>query len=304
MACKKLQSIWQLAADQHGVVSRTQLLERGLSRSAIEHRLARGRLHRVGQGVYAVGRRQVGRHGAWMAAVLSCGEDAALSHETAGALWGICPASRPIEVSTRTYRRRTGVVVHRRADLEVTHHQGIPVTPPVFTLVDIAARLTRDALEAAINAADKRDLVDPDSLRAALHDLTPRAGLARLRETLDRRTFVLTESALERYFLPLARRAGLPRPLTAQIVNGYMVDFYWPNLGLVVETDGLRYHRTPAQQAKDRLRDQAHAAAGLTHLRFTHDQVRYRPGHVQETLTTVARLLLRKPVSWQTPPRE
>src|SRR5256885_671482 len=79
-----------------------------------------------------------------------------------------------------------------------------------------------------------------------------------------RRTFTKTRSDLERDFIPLARAAGLPRPLTQQIVSGHEVDFYWPELGLVVESDGLRYHRTPAQQAKDRRRDQTHTAAGLT----------------------------------------
>jgi very-short-patch-repair endonuclease len=71
-------------------------------------------------------------------------------------------------------------------------------------------------------------------------------------------------------------------------VNGFKVDFHWPDLGLVVETDGLRYPRTPAQQARDRLRDQAHAAAGLICLRFTRAQVMFDPGHVQATLSAVA----------------
>ena len=74
-------------------------------------------------------------------------------------------------------------------------------------------------------------------------------------------------------------------------MNGYRVDFYWPDLGLVVETDGLRYHRTPAQQARDRRRDQAHAAAGLTVLRFTHAEVTGEPGHVIATLAAVAERL-------------
>jgi very-short-patch-repair endonuclease len=74
-------------------------------------------------------------------------------------------------------------------------------------------------------------------------------------------------------------------------VSGFRVDFHWPELGLVVETDGLRYHRTPAQQAKDRLRDQAHAAAGLVSLRFTRAQVRFEPDYVQATLAAVARRL-------------
>jgi len=117
----------------------------------------------------------------------------------------------------------------------------------------------------------------------------------RLRELLDQRTFRLTDSELERRFLRLVGDAGLPMPLTGKQLNGFKVDFYWPHLGLVVETDGLRYHRTPAQQARDRLRDQAHLAAGLTPLRFTHKQVRYEPGYVRLTLLAVADRLERRP---------
>ena len=242
-----------------------------------------------------------------MAAVLSCGRDAALSHDDAGALWGMRPfmgVPTQVSVPAGTYRRRPGIVVHRRADLEVTRRHGIPVTTPIATLVDIAPGLGRDALEGAINEADKLDLVNPEQLRAALDALVPRPGLGVLRETLDRRTFTLTDSRLERLFLPIARRAGLSKPRTQQWLNGYKVDFYWPDLGLVVETDGLRYHRTPPEQARDRMRDQAHAAAGLTPLRFTRAQVRYEAAHVERTLTKVASRLLRRPVSWQTPPIE
>ena len=75
--------------------------------------------------------------------------------------------------------------------------------------------------------------------------------------------------------------------MTGRTLNGFKTDFHWPDLGLVVETDGLRYHRTPAQQARDRVRDQAHAAAGLTPLRFTHEQVRFDPDYVRATLAAV-----------------
>ncbi len=170
----------------------------------------------------------------------------------------------------------------------MTHHRGIPVTSITLTLVDLATRLGRDSLEAAINAADKFDLIDPDGLSAALTALPRTPGAARLRSTLDRRTFTLTDSHLERRFLRLAKRAGLPKPRTQQRLHGYRVDFHWPELDLVVETDGLRYHRTPAQQAADRRRDQALTAAGLTVLRFTHAQIRYEPADVTATLTAVA----------------
>ncbi len=276
-------------------MTRAQLLELGFSRRAIEHRIATGRLHPVRRGVYAVGRPELTRHGDWMAAVLCCGPDAVLSHKSAGALWEITrDRCGPIEVATPagTTRRGAGIVVHRRRGLgerEVTRRHGVPVTTPVITLVDLAASLARDELEAAINEADKRDLVDPERLRAALPRGWP--GARALRETLDQRTFTLTDSQLERRFLALVRRARLPRPLTQQHLNGFRVDFYWPELALVVETDGLRYHRTPAQQAKDHLRDQVHAAAGLTPLRFTRGQVRYQPDHVLATLGAVAERL-------------
>ncbi len=165
------------------------------------------------------------------------------------------------------------------------------MTTPIRTLVDLATQLRRGPLERAVNEADKRELVDPETLRSALDAYRGQPGVARLRKLLDRRTFRLTDSELERRFLPLVAAAGLPLPLTRQRLNGFRVDFYWPDLGLVVESDGLRYHRTPAQQARDRLRDQAHAAAGLTPLRFTHAQVRFEAAHVGATLVAVARRL-------------
>jgi very-short-patch-repair endonuclease len=289
--------LWALTQNQHGVVTKNQLLALGFSRNAIRHRLATGRLHPIWPGVYAVGRPQLSWHGMWMAAVLTCGPGAVLSHGSAAALWEInAPERRKVEVSVsvRSDPRRAGIVVHRRTILgpeDLTGRHGIPVTTPVCTLVDLATRLSRDRLEAAVNEADKRDLADPEALRAALDRLGKRPGAAVLRRTLDRLTFTLTESQLERRFLPLVRSAGLAQPQTGGRVNGFKVDFYWPDLGLVVETDGLRYHRTPAQQARDRLRDQAHAAAGLTPLRFTHAQVTFQPGRVQATLTAVARRL-------------
>jgi very-short-patch-repair endonuclease len=119
-----------------------------------------------------------------------------------------------------------------------------------------------------------------------LEPLPRRPGLARLRKLLDRHT--LTDSGLERRFLSLIRRAGLPKPETQAWLSGFRVDFYWPDLGLVVETDGLRYHRTPGQQARDRLRDQVHTAAGLTTLRFAEAQIRHEPEHVRVTLAKTA----------------
>ena len=285
---------------QHGVIARRQLLGLGFGRGEIEWRIARGRLHPVMAGVYAVGRPDLDQHGRWMAAVLACGPGAVLSHRSAAALWGIDEGRRDeIDVSTRisSARRRPGVDLHRRPSLQadaLSEHDGIPVTAVVQTLVDLAAGSNRPRLERAVNEADKLGLVDPEALRVALERHRGQPGVAPLRALLDRRTFRLSDSELERWFRPLARAAGLPEPLTKQWVNGFEVDFYWPNLGLVVETDGLRYHRTPSQQARALRRDQAHTAAGLTSLRFSHEQIKFEPSYVRANLARVGRRLTRR----------
>jgi len=249
--------------------------------------------------VYAVGRADVTRKGEWMAAVLACAPVAVLSHYSAAALWRIHnKRGRDIHVSVPrwTGHRQAGIIAHRRKTLrrlDVTRRDNIPVTTPILTLIDLDTCVPAGPLEAAINEADKLDLVDPPRLRRALDARKGQRGTGPLRAILDRSTFVLTDTELERHFLPIAARAGLAPPRTQNHVNGFRVDFYWPGLGLVVETDGLRNHRTPQEQARDRLRDQAHTSAGLTPLRFTHRQVRYDPKHVERTLKAVARRLER-----------
>ena len=304
MAHRRRQSlggeVWTLASAQHGVVTHTQLLELGFTRDAIKHRIRTRRLHPVWRGIYAVGRPDLTRHGLWMAAVLACGPGAVLSHDSAAELWELLePRSNLIHVSARhgSARRLRGIRAHRRQALEatdVTEHRGIPVTAPICTLIDIAPTIERSRVEAAVTEGDKRDLLNLDALRAAVDAGVGRSGVGVLRTILDRRTFCFTDSELERRFLPIARRAGLPKPATQAKVNGFRVDFYWADLGLVVETDGLRYHRTPTQQARDRLRDQTHTAAGLTSLRFTHGQVRYEPERVEAVLTAIAARLIPK----------
>lgn len=184
-----------------------------------------------------------------------------------------------------------GVHVHRRRglrDSDVTRHHGIPVTTPACTLIDLAPRLSRPRLERAINEADRLDLIHPERLRAEVDQAGERLGVASVLTLLDRQTFVYTESHLEQALLPLIRRAGLPRPQTQRRLGPYRVDFYWPELGLVVETDGARYHRTASQQTAAALRSQSHAAAGLLPIPITHAQIRHHPDHVVETLLAVA----------------
>lgn len=297
---KRSRRAWDLAGRQHGVVARRQLLALGFNPREIEHRVARRRLHLVMRGVYAVGWPQLTRERRWMAAVLACGEGAMLSHRSAAALWEIgveVEGVVDVSVRRRAELKRPGLRVRGRPSLDaesVISHNGIPVTTPVQTLLDLTTELAPLAVERAVNEADKRDLIDPETLRETLDDYAGQPGTPGLKRVLDKRTFRLSDSDLEIIFRPIATGAGLPLPLTKQIVNGFEVDFFFPDLGLVVETDGLRYHRTPSTQARDARRDRAHVLAGMTPLRFTHYEIKYERGGVRAELTRAAALLRKR----------
>jgi very-short-patch-repair endonuclease len=306
------------------VVARRDLEALGFSPMAIDHRVSTGRLHLVARGVYAVGRPELNPHGRWMAAVLACGGDApvgapgaALSHRSAAELWGIGHEERgriDVTIRRRSRLERKGLKVRARPSLDarcfVSRH-GIPVTDPVQTLIDLATELKPLRVERAVNEADKRDLVDPETLRRALDAHAGEPGVRKLATLLDRHTFRLSDSDLEVFFRPLALAAGFPVPLTKQWVLDYEVDFYFPDYALIVETDGLRYHRTPAQQARMAKRDQVHTSSGLRVLRFTHWQIAYAPDEVTDVLRRIRPHLLQRdpghghsqPGSWPGSPR-
>ena len=226
-----------------------------------------------------------------MAAVVAGGKGAVLSHFSAAALWGLQVEARMIDLTVPPTRhpRMHGVRVHR-LDLhegDPTESDRIPVTTPERTIIDLATRLPLRRVERVVNEADRLGLVTVEQLRAGLSRMTRQRGLPALRALLDSSTFVRTDSELESQFLDLVRDAGLPLPRTGALVNGFKVDFFWPEFGLVVETDGLRYHRTPLQQRRDLERDQAHAASGLVPLRFTHHQVTGEADFVTSTLKAI-----------------
>lgn len=230
-----------------------------------------------------------------MGAVLTCGPGAKLSRFSAAMLWGfwsIAPTEVEVSVPGRRRLRRKGILVHRPVRLPPEHttsHRGIPVTTPVRTLIDLAAVLDRARLEDVVNDAVRAGRTSERHLDRSLPAHSGLSGIAAMRSLL--KGFRLTRSRLERLFLPIAQRADLPKPLTRKWVNGFEVDFYWPDLDLVVETDGGAFHRTAAQQTRDRRRDQTHFAAGMTALRFTHAQIAYAPDGVESVLRQARRRL-------------
>lgn len=288
---------WALARSQHDVITHAQLRSLGYTREAIRHRLRTGRLFTLWPNVYAVGRPHVSRKGRWKAATLACGPGSALDGESGAALWAVrSNEGSQIEVAVPgdggrglvgiRVRRVRGVADH------VTAVDGIPVLSLPSVLVALARRLSSGSLEAAVNEADKLDLMHIDQLREEIEALRGRPGVTALRTLIDRATFRYSDSGLERAFRPIIRRAGLPEPEMGERVNGFDVDFYWPSLNFVIETDGGRFHRTVLQQTRDRRRDQAHTVADTAHLRFTHAQIKYERAYVEDSVAKVARRLM------------
>jgi very-short-patch-repair endonuclease len=268
------------------VITRLQLLTLGFTPMAIRERLAKGRRYPVWAGVYAVDRPDLSREGVFMAAVLACGKQAVLSHLSAAILWGILkPVRHAIDVTVcGTHPRQAGIKVHRRKAVQTTLQKNIRVTTPTQTLLDIAGSLSAEQYERAVNEAVNKDLVDPEELRAKLDEMPRQSGIRPLRRLLDRDTYVCTDTELEQRFVPIARRAGLPKPETQVHLGGRRVDFFFRELGIVVEANSLRFHRTASQQANDARRTQEHIANGLLPVPFTHHQITYETKYVEHTL--------------------
>ena len=266
-----------------------QLLALGVTESGIRRRVARGWLHRIHPGVYAVGHTCLSGDARWLAAVLACGERAMLSHRPAAALWGIRPVpSGRIEVTVPGGGRPgpRSVQVHRTRCLgeeDVTDRRGIPVTSVARTLIDLAEVLGPRQLKTAVNEAEVREILDEDAVWRAAARVSGRRRLPRLIRLLGMSS-PPTRSVLERRFLELCDIAGIPAPQVNVPLYGFLADFFWPEAKLVVETDGRRTHGTTAKFESDRRRDAELTAAGYRVVRFTWRQIVEDPAAVVRLL--------------------
>jgi len=285
-----------IAAQQHGVVHHDHLLDAGVSRSGVRRRVAAGWLHRVHTGVFAVGHPGLTDRGRWTAAVLAGGPEAALSHRSAAALWGLRPNVSFAEITVPGRRRRgpAGVVAHAGAldARETVVVDGIRVTTVARTLLDLAEVLPVREVVAAIDRATARRRFDADAIRATVAAATGRRGLKGLRAALliTRPQDVLTRSELERRALRLIRTARLPRPDVNVRLLGHEVDLLWRERRLAVELDGRETHDTPNAFESDRRRDADRMARGWRVLRLTWRQVVNDPAWVADRLTAVLAL--------------
>lgn len=298
--------IARLAERQHGVVARRQLLALGASRQAIEVRLRKGHLHRLHQGVYAVGHMALTQKSRWTAAVLFCGPRAVLSHRSAAALWGLRGGfGGAIEVTAPAKSRSRGSIRRHAADLaadEVTSRDGIAVTTVPRTIFDLAVSSGAQAVEHAIGETERLRLYDALSLEDLLERHPRHRGSAVLRECLGRlreSPAGVTREELEARFLAFIDSRGIPRPrLNSWVMVGshrYQVDCLWPGQRIVIELDGYGTHGTRTAFERDRERDRRLAVAGYTSIRITWRQLRDEPSSVARDLAELLRVASRGP---------
>jgi very-short-patch-repair endonuclease len=277
------------AARQHGVVARWQLRNAGVGAKAIERRVADRRLRGLHRGVYAFGQVPITRPTRWMAAVLALGRDAALSHHDAAAALDLRkpPNGRIHVTAPRSRRQRRGLVVHQGTLLrpdDVSVVNAIPVTSLPRTLLDMAAVLEPIELQRMWERAERLEVLDVRAVKTLLDRANGHRGIAPLRALLgcDPRTAAQAESELERLFLDLVREAGLPMPQVNVLVEGFLVDAYWPQSKLVVELDGYEFHSDREAFERDHRKHVRLRSAGYAFLAFTYRQI------VEEHATVIA----------------
>jgi Protein of unknown function (DUF559) len=264
-------AIARLAGRQRGYVTRAQLLELGLGKDAITYRISTAGLILIHTGVYALGHAPVSGPDRAFAAVLACGPGAVLSHGSAASLWEL--DSRwwtPFEVIVQTDRRRPGIRTHRAtlARKDVRRHNGIRVTGPARTILDIAPRLTDKALTRAVNELRLAKRLRLEDLAELLARVPNKPGAKRLRPMVELPRGP-TRSQLEDAFVELCIRFGLPAAELNTTVAGYEVDALFRAQRVIVELDGYDFHATRHAFERDRERDATTLAAGFQTIRIT-----------------------------------
>lgn len=291
------------ARRQFGLVTGRQLVDAGLTRPAIQRRVGSGRLRHVCRGVYAVGGSPSSWEQAALAACLSAGAGALLSHRSAAAVWGLDVTPEPCIHVTVPYERRSSrttraVVVHRSRALTAvdgTRRRGLPLTTVGRTLVDLAAVLDDAALAQVVDDVLCRRLISPERLAAAVDRLgsgrRPARGLGsttrRLRCLLEPwQAGAPLESIAESRVRRMIAAAGLPPAVAQHSVPGARarVDFAWPERKVALEVDGFRWHANPQAHARDSARANRLAAHGWTVVRVTPVEIDQGPEHVWATL--------------------
>ncbi|MGI8944992.1 MAG: hypothetical protein ACR2GL_01965 [Thermoleophilaceae bacterium] len=259
------------------------MIELGLSDHAVAHRVARGRLVIVEQGVFAVAPAlEHDDWGRWMGATLTA-PATVLGGASAGAAFGFWTHPRQFEVVTRPGsggpRRCGGLLVCRSTTLpgECTRLRGIPITSVERTLLDLARRPGDPALARAVREAIRLRLTTIADLSDALARFRGRRGARRLAATLARYSGLPLErarSGAEVRALEVLREAGCPPPRLNARIASEEADLSWPRARLIVEIDGGPFHLDVGEDAR---KQAAWERAGWTVRRLPSGDVYDRP---------------------------
>jgi very-short-patch-repair endonuclease len=286
-------AILELAWQQHGIVAFWQLLPLGVTEKMLMIRVRDGRLHRIHRGVYSVLPPPLRDRARWLGAVLAYGPEAVLSHRPAAVLRNLLSARGSlthVTVPGRKRRRRHGIAVHGMTVelFERAVISAIPVTSVARTLLDLAGSVSVHELRRAYERAERLRALDMAEIVAVLEANPRRRGVRRLTRLAqyDPAAAAQAASELELMFLDLVRNAGLPLPQVNVLVHGFLVDFYWPRAGLVVELDGYEFHSGRSEFQRDREKVTTLQLAGLTILPFTHHDVTRRAPAVVDAVAT------------------
>ena len=222
--------------------------------------------------------------GAETEALLSVRDGAALSHWSAAALLGLwtpAPAVVEVTVDDAPAASNPGVKVHRSGILEsrdVWIRQGLPVTSPSRTLLDVAVTATDRQLERAFDRGIAEGTLRPSHVADVLRRAGGHRGRARLAMLLDqeRDASTVTESELEELMLALIRRAGLPEPAVNFPFGAWKIDFYWPAARFAVEVDSFKYHSSRYRFERDRRKDNELRRAHIEVMRIVSREIRER----------------------------
>jgi len=275
-----------------------QIVDLGLSASAIRSRVSRGRLHPVRRGVVAVvPPNLMTTKGLIMAATLACRSGTSASHRSASTLLELRLPARPwIDLTTPGERghQRQGIRVHdgrTLAQSDVTVIDSIPCTTLARTLLDVCEDATRREVERAVDRAEQLRVLDTGALDDVLARADGRRGVALLRAVLaeHRAGSTLTRNGLEELFLALCREAGPPPDGVNVWIpfpdgGGAEADFLWRAQRLIVEIDGRETHAVRRAFESDRRRDQRLMLLGWRVVRFTWRQLTAEPALVATTL--------------------
>lgn len=284
-------ALFDLATKQHGVVCRRQMTRCGLTVAEIRSRVASKALIRLYPGTYAVGHRALTVRSRWMAAVLYAGDGAVLSHRAAAALFGLVDGAPTIEVTrTGDSLARPGLTIHHTRNLgqeDQASVDGIPVTSPSRTLIDLAGIESPRSLDDRLSAARRLKLLDCGAVRTGLDRVPNSKGAGELKRLirLFERSSKPTRSELETRFLRLCADAGVPLPEADVRIGRYFADLLWREHRLIAEIDSRGFHLHRFEE--DRIRDIATLSKGYRTIRVTDRMLKTDPGGLVDSVRTL-----------------